>query len=212
YIATRQSHPSHTSPSTLAALSLPVCIAVIFSFFLLTRRPPRSTLFPYTTLFRSRRRFRHCATGTLDQRLGKIFQIEPGQMPVRQTGFDGLPQTVAGERRLAACVMIQNMQAERFFRHDRIRPASATWPEPFHCKGPPTHPDRTACPPARFQVPRLPAAPHRRRPAKAHTTPYQRLAHSTRTTSVCADAATPHPRFWKTRQRYPGETSSRSAA
>src|SRR5690606_40641464 len=83
YIATRQSHPSHTSPSTLAALSLPVCIAVIFSFFLLTRRPPRSTLFPYTTLFRSRRRFRHCATGTLDQRLGKIFQIEPGQMPVK---------------------------------------------------------------------------------------------------------------------------------
>src|SRR2546427_12837359 len=25
------------------------------SFFLMTRRPPRSTLFPYTTLFRSRR-------------------------------------------------------------------------------------------------------------------------------------------------------------
>src|SRR5438445_9428553 len=25
-------------------------------FFLMTRRPPRSTLFPYTTLFRSRRR------------------------------------------------------------------------------------------------------------------------------------------------------------
>src|SRR2546430_12370147 len=28
-------------------------------FFLMIRRPPRSTLFPYTTLFRSRRRFRH---------------------------------------------------------------------------------------------------------------------------------------------------------
>src|SRR5205823_13987655 len=27
-----------------------------FIFFLMTRRPPRSTLFPYTTLFRSRRR------------------------------------------------------------------------------------------------------------------------------------------------------------
>src|SRR6266705_4746850 len=26
-----------------------------FSFFLMIRRPPRSTLFPYTTLFRSRR-------------------------------------------------------------------------------------------------------------------------------------------------------------
>src|SRR5437870_10758958 len=27
--------------------------AFVFFFFLLTRRPPRSTLFPYTTLFRS---------------------------------------------------------------------------------------------------------------------------------------------------------------
>src|SRR5436305_3384204 len=31
-------------------------------FFLMIRRPPRSTLFPYTTLFRSRARARH-ATG-----------------------------------------------------------------------------------------------------------------------------------------------------
>src|SRR5471030_3463148 len=28
----------------------------VFFFFLMIRRPPRSTLFPYTTLFRSRRR------------------------------------------------------------------------------------------------------------------------------------------------------------
>src|SRR6266571_5416134 len=28
----------------------------MFFFFLMIRRPPRSTLFPYTTLFRSRRR------------------------------------------------------------------------------------------------------------------------------------------------------------
>src|SRR5437867_13075177 len=30
----------------------------IFIFFLMIRRPPRSTLFPYTTLFRSRKRKR----------------------------------------------------------------------------------------------------------------------------------------------------------
>src|SRR2546430_12320995 len=30
-------------------------------FFLMIRRPPRSTLFPYTTLFRSPGRERHCA-------------------------------------------------------------------------------------------------------------------------------------------------------
>src|SRR2546425_4660173 len=30
---------------------------VLYFFFLMIRRPPRSTLFPYTTLFRSYRRF-----------------------------------------------------------------------------------------------------------------------------------------------------------
>src|SRR6478736_7294534 len=29
------------------------CIFFVFFFFLMIRRPPRSTLFPYTTLFRS---------------------------------------------------------------------------------------------------------------------------------------------------------------
>src|ERR1041384_8715910 len=29
------------------------CFCVVFFFFLMIRRPPRSTLFPYTTLFRS---------------------------------------------------------------------------------------------------------------------------------------------------------------
>src|SRR4051794_41639826 len=32
---------------------------MFFFFFLMIRRPPRSTLFPYTTLFRSRRTLRH---------------------------------------------------------------------------------------------------------------------------------------------------------
>src|SRR2546422_8149391 len=30
------------------------CLSVFLFFFLMIRRPPRSTLFPYTTLFRSR--------------------------------------------------------------------------------------------------------------------------------------------------------------
>src|SRR5215471_20051384 len=38
---------------------------MLFFFFLMIRRPPRSTLFPYTTLFRSsaRPRLRWCASG-----------------------------------------------------------------------------------------------------------------------------------------------------
>src|SRR5437879_9994685 len=39
----------YISNATLLSLSL------FFVFFLMLRRPPRSTLFPYTTLFRSRR-------------------------------------------------------------------------------------------------------------------------------------------------------------
>src|SRR5690606_41818823 len=34
-------------------LSLVVLLGLLFSFFLLLRRPPRAPLFPYTTLFRS---------------------------------------------------------------------------------------------------------------------------------------------------------------
>src|SRR6478672_13001286 len=37
-------------------LSNLLCMRTIFFFFLMIRRPPRSTLFPYTTLFRSRHR------------------------------------------------------------------------------------------------------------------------------------------------------------
>src|SRR5205807_10420602 len=43
-----------------------ICISFVILFFyfhlffLMIRRPPRSTLFPYTTLFRSRRRHRRC--------------------------------------------------------------------------------------------------------------------------------------------------------
>src|SRR3712207_7679158 len=35
-----------------------MCYVLIIFFFLMIRRPPRSTLFPYTTLFRSLRRER----------------------------------------------------------------------------------------------------------------------------------------------------------
>src|SRR2546430_11492507 len=34
-----------------------VLLLCLFFFFLMIRRPPRSTLFPYTTLFRSRREY-----------------------------------------------------------------------------------------------------------------------------------------------------------
>src|SRR5690349_24291765 len=41
------------SSSTLLSLSLLPFLLFFLFFFLMIRRPPRSTLFPYTTLFRS---------------------------------------------------------------------------------------------------------------------------------------------------------------
>src|SRR5947208_10563001 len=55
----------------LFAFSLLVLISIIFLylfFFLMIRRPPRSTLFPYTTLFRSRSHFAGGRT-TMSRRL-----------------------------------------------------------------------------------------------------------------------------------------------
>src|SRR3712207_9491333 len=39
--------------TTLYAMSFFIASASVLFFFLMIRRPPRSTLFPYTTLFRS---------------------------------------------------------------------------------------------------------------------------------------------------------------
>src|SRR5207244_11874611 len=38
----------------LLSISHPLLLSTFLFFFLMIRRPPRSTLFPYTTLFRSR--------------------------------------------------------------------------------------------------------------------------------------------------------------
>src|SRR5258707_6188778 len=48
-----------------------ILIFTIFFFFLMIRRPPRSTLFPYTTLFRSVKFNRPEAANALDTRMGR---------------------------------------------------------------------------------------------------------------------------------------------
>src|SRR5256885_11448949 len=50
---------------TICMLSAVTC--VLFFFFLMIRRPPRSTLFPYTTLFRSHLRRAACGTGQVEE-------------------------------------------------------------------------------------------------------------------------------------------------
>src|SRR6516164_5002003 len=46
---------SHRMISPTAHITYALILYPFFFFFLMIRRPPRSTLFPYTTLFRSRR-------------------------------------------------------------------------------------------------------------------------------------------------------------
>src|SRR2546422_8488856 len=59
--------------SYFCAVYLLVCVSYFcFFFFLMIRRPPRSTLFPYTTLFRSREQRRRVDEGV------ERFGIEVG--------------------------------------------------------------------------------------------------------------------------------------
>src|SRR5256885_8396607 len=51
-----------------------------FFFFLMIRRPPRSTLFPYTTLFRSRR------DGAPHEVVDELLQLGPRQRHVQVLG------------------------------------------------------------------------------------------------------------------------------
>src|SRR3712207_7638119 len=64
-----------------------MCITLVF-FFLMIRRPPRSTLFPYTTLFRSGHRHEH----VLEVAVAGQQRVEPAGDAQRQGG---------GELRLA---------------------------------------------------------------------------------------------------------------
>src|SRR5258708_24605510 len=48
-------------------------------FFLMIRRPPRSTLFPYTTLFRSRRSRRFAARRLVAHGIGELIQRQVRQ-------------------------------------------------------------------------------------------------------------------------------------
>src|SRR5207253_10585347 len=53
--------------TTLLIFTRHLLLSLFFFFFLMILRPPRSTLFPYTTLFRSRRCLLNCAFPTLHE-------------------------------------------------------------------------------------------------------------------------------------------------
>src|SRR2546426_6285435 len=65
-------------------------LSFFFFFFLMIRRPPRSTLFPYTTLFRSTFSLRSCGTRltrVLSNGLTSNLAHPFGQLPSRSLKF-----------------------------------------------------------------------------------------------------------------------------
>src|SRR3712207_6859114 len=68
-----------------------ICVSYVYDllcdtlfFFLMIRRPPRSTLFPYTTLFRSSRRDAPRARLERRGRSALIVTMVPARTPVRR--------------------------------------------------------------------------------------------------------------------------------
>src|SRR3712207_9144170 len=70
-------------------------LIVSFFFFLMIRRPPRSTLFPYTTLFRSPMRDRTTRSGSGGPR------ERPGRRDRRRGRRFGVPRPRQGRRHRA---------------------------------------------------------------------------------------------------------------
>src|SRR2546421_6116422 len=80
---------NRTSCSSFCFQSYHVKLLVIFFFFLMIRRPPRSTLFPYTTLFRS---------VNLSFSRSAFFWSEFSQI-IRSTAISQVSRTTIGDRK-----------------------------------------------------------------------------------------------------------------
>src|SRR2546429_3608400 len=66
-----------------------VLFSCLFFFFLMIRRPPRSTLFPYSTLFRSTYPGRVAQTVAAEQRVAGQFGKEPDRKSTRLNSSHG---------------------------------------------------------------------------------------------------------------------------
>src|SRR5207302_11061233 len=95
-----------------------------FFFFLMIRPPPRSTLFPYTTLFRSRRRLRSFAASWLLNALLRIFAmsiITPKRKVLRMSVQDCWRPPLRSEERRVGKESICRRTAEQKKRKNVMR-------------------------------------------------------------------------------------------
>src|SRR3712207_9554822 len=73
-----------------------------YFFFLMIRRPPRSTLFPYTTLFRSRSRSQE-VTDAVHVLIQADHELRGGEGPAGEGRYQGLlPRPEAHEHELSS--------------------------------------------------------------------------------------------------------------
>src|SRR2546422_9537498 len=79
-----------------SSLTLLFISTLFFFFFLMIRRPPRSTLFPYTTLFRSLARQRQTLTDLVTRRQLIEDQVESCVLAMQNVRFDLLRLRSAG--------------------------------------------------------------------------------------------------------------------
>src|SRR2546428_9734134 len=108
------------------ASSSPSKLSVPFFFFLMIRRPPRSTLFPYTTLFRSSRFLAARLDGVLDEpRPGAARRITDAQVEQMVTlTLEGKPRAAThwSTRAMAARCGLSQSTVSRVWRAFGLQP------------------------------------------------------------------------------------------
>src|SRR5689334_24775534 len=83
-----------------------------FSFFLLIRRPPRSALFPYTTLFRSRWRRRPC----LAQRRLRTSGVRAVLPDLREPGRSEEHTELHSQFHLVCCLLLEKKIKKKIYK------------------------------------------------------------------------------------------------
>src|SRR5256884_6168319 len=83
----------------------------LFFFFLMIRRPPRSTLFPYTTLFRSER--------FLQPQVGPQVPMEPGRIRVSRSRSEEHTSELQSRLHLVCRLLLEKKKNKHFHRHDK---------------------------------------------------------------------------------------------
>src|SRR3712207_8641093 len=89
---------------------------VVFLFFLMIRRPPRSTLFPYTTLFRSQGRRLGRSRRPTERRIFLLSRRRPSRRPSRRRARSEEHTSELQSRQYLVCrLLLEKKKTRRFY-------------------------------------------------------------------------------------------------